>query len=244
MSLLDRNFNLSQRMTQELGRQIVCGVYDRNESLPTEADLCEQFGVSRSAVREAVKMLSAKGLITSKPRQGIRIQPEEQWNIFDTDLLRWSLESNPSMKVLKEFLQMRIAIEPEAASLAARFATPEKIDAIELALERMRAAGDNLEAELEADIAFHVSILYASNNRFYIRLRDFIQTALRVSIRHTSPIKANHEGVVEDHAKVFAAIKNRNPERAKHAMLLLIDEALNFIEQELIERELKEASEA
>lgn len=244
MSLLDRNFNLSQRMTQELGCQIVCGVYDRNESLPTEADLCEKFGVSRSAVREAVKMLSAKGLITSKPRQGIRIQPEEQWNIFDTDLLRWSLESNPSMKVLKEFLQMRIAIEPEAASLAARFATPDKIDAIEIALERMRAAEDNLEAELEADIAFHVSILYASNNRFYIRLRDFIQTALRVSIRHTSPIKANHEGVVEDHAKVLSAIKNRNPERAKHAMLLLIDEALNFIEQELVTREQKEASEA
>lgn len=237
MSLLDRNSNLSQRMTQALGRQIVCGVYDRNESLPTEAELCEQFGVSRSAVREAVKMLSAKGLITSKPRQGIRIQPEEQWNIFDTDLLSWSLESNPSMKVLKEFLQMRIAIEPEAASLAARFATPEKIDAIEAALERMRAAGDNLEAELEADIAFHVSILYASNNRFYIRLRDFIQTALRVSIRHTSPIKANHKGVIEDHAKVFSAIKNRNPERAKHAMLLLIDEALNFIEEELLVRE-------
>ena len=100
MSILDRNFNLSQRMTQELGRQIVCGVYDKNESLPTEAELCEKFGVSRSAVREAVKMLSAKGLISSKPRQGIRIQPEEQWNIFDTDLLRWSLESNPSMKVL------------------------------------------------------------------------------------------------------------------------------------------------
>jgi len=237
MSLLDRNSNLSQRMTQALGRQIVCGVYDRSESLPTEAELCEQFGVSRSAVREAVKMLSAKGLITSKPRQGIRIQPEEQWNIFDTDLLSWSLESNPSMKVLKEFLQMRIAIEPEAASLAARFATPEKIDAIEAALERMRAAGDNMEAELEADIAFHVSILYASNNRFYIRLRDFIQTALRVSIRHTSSIKANHEGVVEDHAKVLSAIKNRNPEQAKNAMLLLIDEALNFIEEELLRRE-------
>lgn len=237
MSLLDRNSNLSQRMTQALGRQIVCGAYDRNESLPTEAELCEQFGVSRSAVREAVKMLSAKGLIASKPRQGIRILPEEQWNIFDTDLLSWSLESNPSMKVLKEFLQMRIAIEPEAASLAARFATPEKIDAIEAALERMRAAGDNMEAELEADIAFHVSILYASNNRFYIRLRDFIQTALRVSIRHTSSIKANHDGVVDDHAKVLSAIKNRNPQQAKSAMLLLIDEALNFIEEELLRRE-------
>jgi len=241
MTILDRNFNLSQRMTQELGRQIVCGDFDKSESLPTEAELCEKFGVSRSAVREAVKMLSAKGLISSKPRQGIRILPEEQWNIFDTDLLRWSLESNPSMKVLKEFLQVRIAIEPEAASLAARFATPEKIDAIEAALEQMRAAEDDLEAELEADIAFHVSVLYASNNRFYIRLRDFIRTALRVSIRYTSPIKANHEAVVEDHAKVFNAIKNRNPERAKHSMLLLIDEALNFIEEELVAREGEES---
>lgn len=242
MVLLDRNFNLSQRMTQELGRQIVCGVFDKNESLPTEADLCETFGVSRSAVREAVKMLSAKGLISSKPRQGIRILPEEQWNIFDTDLLRWSLEGNPSMKVLKEFLQVRIALEPEAASLAARFATQENIAAIEAALGQMKAAGDNLEAELEADIAFHVSVLYATRNRFYVRLRDFIQTALHVSIRYTSPIKANHEAVVEDHAKVLSAIKNRNPERAKHAMLLLIDEALNFVEEELVARGESEAA--
>lgn len=232
MSLLDRNFNLSQRMSQELGRKIVCGAYSRHQSLPTEADLCAQYGVSRSAVREAVKMLSAKGLVSSKPRQGIRIQPEEQWNIFDTDLLKWSLESNPSMTVLKEFLQMRIAIEPEAASLAARFATPKDISVIEAALERMRGAAD-LETELEADIAFHVGLLYATHNRFYIRLRDFIQTALRVSIRYTTPIKDNHQAVVDDHAKILNAIKSRSPERAKHASLFLMEEALNFIETEL-----------
>lgn len=126
-----------------------------------------------------------------------------------------------SMTALKEFLQVRIAIEPEAAALAARFATPEKIDAIETALEQMRAANDNLKAELEADIAFHVSVLYASQNRFDIRLRDFIQIAMRVSFRHTSSIKVNHKGVIEDHTKVLSTIKNRSPERAKHAMLLL-----------------------
>ena len=235
MALLDRNFNLSHRMVQELGKSIVCGEYN-DDGLPTEAELCDKFGVSRSAVREAVKMLSAKGLISSKPRQGIRVQPEQEWNIFDPDLLSWSLVSRPSMKVLKEFLQMRIAIEPEAAALAARYATAEQIDAIETALERMRNAEDNSQEDLEADIAFHVSILFASNNRFYIRMRDFIQTALRVSISHTSPMKGNHEGIVEDHAKVFNAIKNRNPEQAKHAMLLLIDEALNFIEEELASR--------
>lgn len=237
MAILDRNFNLSQRMVQELGKSIICGEYADDASLPTEAELCDKFGVSRSAVREAVKMLSAKGLITSKPRQGIRIQAEENWNIFDPDLLRWSLESNPSMKVLKEFLQMRIAIEPEAAALAARYADPVKIAAIEDALERMRNAPEGSSEDLDSDIAFHVSILYASQNRFYIRLRDFITTALRVSISHTTPIKGNHLAVVEDHAKVLSAIKNRNPERAKHSMLLLIDEALNFIEQELVSKE-------
>lgn len=232
MAVFERNFNLSQRMTQELGKAIVCGVYPKDESLPTEAELCEQFGVSRTAVREAVKMLSAKGLISSRPRQGIRILPEQEWNIFDSDLLRWSLEGNPSMHVLREFQQMRIAIEPEAASLAARFADDASIQRIADALEGMREAKEPEEA-LAADIAFHESILFASRNRFYIRLRDFIRTALNVSIRYTNVIKGDHDAVIEDHAKVYNAIKNRNAERAKAAMLLLIDEALTFIEEEL-----------
>lgn len=109
---------------------------------------------------------------------------------------------------------MRIAIEPEAAALAARYATAEQ-NWCDWSGAGARRNADNSQEDLEADIAFHVSILFASNNRFYIRMRDFIQTALRVSISHTSPMKGNHEGIVEDHAKVFNAIKNRNPERAK-----------------------------
>lgn len=237
MPLLDQNFNLSQRMSQELGRQIVCGFYRKTRGLPTEAELCEQFGVSRSAVREAVKMLSAKGLITSKPRQGIRIQPEEQWNIFDSDLLRWALESNPSLEMLREYLQMRIAIEPEAAALAARHATEEQINVIAAAIDQLAAAEGDSEAALEADIAFHISILYGSNNRFYIRLRDFIQTALRVSFGYTQPLKGNFQGAQEDHLKILNAIKNRNPDRAKHSMLLLVDETLGLIEEQIRKQE-------
>lgn len=236
MSILERGFNLSQRMTQELGRQIVCGAFNKQPGLPTEADLCESFGVSRSAVREAVKMLSAKGLISSKPRQGIRLRPEEEWNIFDTDVLHWSLESNPPLKVLKEFLQARIAIEPEAASLAARFASPEKLDAIEMALERIKLADKNndINAVLEAEITFHINILYASNNRFYIRLRDFVRTALLINDRHAIPRKLNSNKLLEDHTTVFQAIKNRDPEAAKHIMVGLIDKALHIVEEELL----------
>ncbi|WP_394171594.1 FadR/GntR family transcriptional regulator [Saccharospirillum alexandrii] len=234
MAVLERNLSLSQRMTQELGRSIVCGEFNANESLPSEAVLCESFGVSRTAVREAVKMLSAKGLISSRQRQGIRILPEEEWNILDSDLLRWSLESNPSMRVLKEFLQMRIAIEPAAAALAAQNARPERLATIREALERMdQAKSGSPEQALEADIDFHISILYASENRFFIRMRDFTRTALNVSIRHTNVIKSNPGGVVHDHSLVYDAIAEGDAELAKQRMFLLIDEALTFIEQEL-----------
>ncbi|MCF2950116.1 FadR family transcriptional regulator [Paraglaciecola aquimarina] len=227
--------NLSQRMTIELGRAIVCGEYPRDKSLPTEAALCEKFGVSRTAVREAIKMLTAKGLITSKPKQGIRIQPEENWNILDPEMLSWSLEAKPSLIVLKEFTQMRMAVEPEACALAARHASPERLAAIESSLVRMEQAVQNndLAAELEADIDFHVAILYASENRFYIRMRDFTRTALNVSIQHTTPAIDNSESIVDEHARIYNAIKSGNAERAKNSMFLLIDEALSIIEDKL-----------
>ena len=129
---------------------------------------------------------------------------------------------------------MRIAIEPEAAWLAARHARPERVQAIHEALDRMEAArGKDSEAALEADIDFHISILYASENRFFVRMRDFTRTALNVSIRHTNVIKSNPAGVVADHAKVLDAIERQQPDEARDAMYLLIDEALRFIESEL-----------
>lgn len=233
MAVTERKFNLSHRVTQELGRAIVGGDYDPGEGLPTEAELCIRFGVSRTAVREAVKMLSAKGLVSSKPRQGIMVLPEETWNLFDSDLLQWLLEGNPSLTVLKEFFQMRIAIEPEAAALAARHARPARIEAIGDALERMEASSLQADASRSADIDFHVAILYASENRFYIQMRDFVRTALNVSIRHTNAAVASYEGVLEDHAKVFHAIQRGNAERARNAMISLIDDTLGVIEAEI-----------
>ena len=230
MAYLDSDINLSQRMTQELGRTIVGRKQGTESALLTEAELCQQFGVSRSAVREAVKMLSAKGLVSSRQRQGIRVLPEDQWNIFDPDVLNWFLQREQTLHAVQEFFQLRIAIEPQAAALAARYASDEEIQAIEAALDGMKLLPEVTEEALQADIAFHVSILYASKNRFYIRLRDFISTALNVSIRYTGPLKADHQSVLDDHSKVFNAIKSRNPERASNAMFLLIDDALATIE--------------
>lgn len=230
MSFSERGLNLSHSMTRELGEAIVCGRYSANEILPTEAELSERFGVSRTAVREAVKMLSAKGLVTTKPRQGIRVLPQESWNIFDSDLLRWSLNSKPSMEVLREFLQMRYAIEPEAAALGARHASAEAIHDVHLALQCMAAAPAFSNEDLQSDIDFHIAILYASGNRFFIRMRDFVHTALNVSIRYTTLIKANHTAVYEEHAKVYEAIAARDDGAARRAMQSVIQEAIDFVE--------------
>jgi len=182
-------------------------------------------------------MLSAKGLIASRPRQGIRILPEQDWNIFDSDLLSWMLEGKPSLRVLKEFLQVRVAIEPEAAALGARYARPAYVKEIGDAWARMKAAGDDHDATCVADIDFHIAILYSSENRFFIRMRDFVRTALNASIRHTIIMKADQEAVIEEHARVYRAIQAGNPEDARQAMLLLIEEALGHIEVALSKSE-------
>lgn len=235
MFQFEGNLNLSQRMTHELGKAIVRGQYNQVGGLPTEAELCEQFGISRSAMREAVKMLSAKGLITSRPRQGIRILPKDQWNIFDTDVLKWILNSNPSLELLKEFLQMRMAIEPKAAALAAQYAQTEDIESIGKAIERMIAAKNGLDDPLQSDIAFHISILYASRNRFFIQLREFVQTALNVSIRHTNQLKGITVGDIEDHTAIYNAIKAADATGAEAAVTHMIDEAQGLIEAALRE---------
>ncbi len=228
------NLNLSQRVTNELGQAIIGGHYTSESGLPTEAKLCEEYGISRTAIREAVKMLAAKGLISSRPRQGILVEPPSNWNLYDTSVLKWMLDSSPSLLILKEFLQMRLAIEPQAAALAAKQGSEEGLARIEAALAGMQQAVDDPNGSLhEADLAFHTSILYASNNRFFYQLRDFISTALNVSIQHTTPAKGNDQSVVDDHAKIYHAIRNGESERVKNMMTGLIEEAMAVIDAEI-----------
>lgn len=225
--------NLTHQLTHDLGIAIVKGTYPVGEGLPSEADICVEYDVSRSSTREAVKMLSAKGLISSRPKQGIRVLPESSWNMFDTDVLTWILSSKPSLSLLKEFTQVRVAIEPQAAALAAVNATFEQLEKIENALARMADAENGLDDPLEADIAFHTSILSASGNRFFVQLTEFISTALRVSIRYTNKIKGVPGADVQKHADILDTIKSRNPEKARHAVATILDEALELIESKL-----------
>ena len=220
--------NLTYGLLDNLGRAIVTGQFD-DEAFPTEAELTKRHGVSRSVTREAVKMLTAKGLLSARPRQGTVVQPTSSWNLFDTDVLRWLLERQFSIELLKQFNQLRVAIEPEAAALAAQFGRPEELKRIGDGLDRMAAAERGEDDTLEADIAFHVAILRASNNPFYAQFRDVVSTALRTSIRFTNRIKGRSASVA-DHAAVRDAIAAHDPDAARSAMRHLIGDVLTLID--------------
>lgn len=226
---MEKSRSLTQSIVQDLGQAIVTGTYSADNPFPIEAELCKQYEVSRSVLREAVKMLTAKGLLNARPRQGTWVQDESYWNMLDPDVLRWLLERKFSIELLVEFTETRIAIEPEAAQLAAEKADPEKIADIEEAIARMEAAARGEDDPLLSDIAFHVAVLEASGNRFFQQLRDLIETALRISIRFTNQSKGVTQGDVEQHRNVALAISKRNPKRAYSLMKTLMEDTMEDI---------------
>lgn len=219
--------NLTYALLDAVGKAIVVGAY-ADSPFPTEADLARQYAVSRSVTREAVKMLTAKGLLVARPRKGTTVQPSSAWNLFDPDVLRWMLERKFSLDLLRQFNELRIAIEPMAASLAANAADARGIAAIEAGYQRMVAAEAGDDDALEADIAFHIAILEASANPFYAQFRDVVMTALRTSIRFTNRFKGRTASLPQ-HRAVLSAIEARAPQDAHRAMSALIEDVMALI---------------
>jgi len=224
-----RGQNLTSSIANNLGAAIVTGVYSADNPMPIEAELCRQYGVSRSVIREAVKMLTAKGLLGSRPRLGTWVQSEEIWNLLDPDVLGWLLERKFSPGLLMEFSEIRLAMEPAAAALAARVAGPAEQAAIRAGIERMQAADRGDDDPLESDIAFHVAVLRAGRNRFFAQLTGFTSTALRISIRTTNRYKGVQLASVADHKKVADAIIAGKSAVAAEAMRKLIQEAIDLV---------------
>jgi DNA-binding FadR family transcriptional regulator len=221
--------NLTYAIVEELGHAVVTQTYGDTVPFPIEAELCKQFDASRTVLREAVKMLTAKGLLSARPRQGTWVEPESNWNLLDPDVLRWLLERKFSLELLAEFTEIRYAIEPVAAALAARSATPEGIARIRRAVERMKIAALGEDDPLESDIAFHVAVLHATGNRFYAQLEDVINAALRISIRLTNSVKGVPQADVGVHKKVLDYIEAGDAARARSTMEGIISEVLDLI---------------
>lgn len=221
--------NLTATIVNDLGHAIVTQSYRAGAPFPTEAELCERFNASRPVLREAVKMLTAKGLLVGRKRAGTIVQPEERWNLLDPDVLRWMLQRDFSIDLLIDFTDIRLAIEPRAATLASHSATGQQRARILAAIDRMIAADRGEEDALEADIAFHIAVLEASNNRFLRQFTDLTETTLRFSIRRTNQYKGVPRASSRDHKRVADAIVEGKATLAGERMYELIHDALALL---------------
>jgi DNA-binding FadR family transcriptional regulator len=219
--------NLTYVLLESLGQSIVMGGYD-GKNFPTEAELCLQFASSRTVAREAVKMLTAKGLLSARPRQGTKVEAVSHWNLLDPDVTRWLMERPFSNKIYREFTEVRLAIEPLASALSAQRGNPQDIAMIRKAIEDMRQFDHDYDRALQADIDFHVSILKASGNPFFWQLRELINTALRLSIGVTNAL-SGQKASVPAHEAVLLAIEAGDALGAEHAMRTILIESLELI---------------
>lgn len=224
-----RKRNLFAHVADELGSRIVRGDIKPGNPFPIEAELGQEFGASRSVIREVVKSLAAKGLLESRTRTGIRVLPESRWNLFDTDVLEWRYMAMAPEAFFKELFEIRRMIEPEAASLAAQRGTDAEVAAIGTAYELMEAAKTGSDEGIEADLAFHREILGAAHNPLLHQMASLIGVGLLVSYRIS---KDPFSVFLGKHKDVLIAIRKRKPEAAKKAMDLLLTGTQEFLEHE------------
>ena len=219
-----------------LGERIVAGVYGPGGAVPPEPALCEEFGVSRTVVREAIKSLVAKGLLSTGPKVGTRVLATEQWNWFDPDVVAWHSRSGLSREFLRDLQELRRLMEPAAARLAAERATAPQLAALSDACAGMQDAVDHGGDYVQHDLAFHQGLLRASGNRLLVQMSNALSALLRTSFEISTRKPDGPALSMPRHRAVLDAVVARAPLRAERACLRLIDSAQADIEQVLSSR--------
>lgn len=186
-------------------------------------DLQADLGVSLTAVREALKVLTAKGLVDARQKRGTFVRPRSDWNLLDADMIRWHFDDDVRPELLEELHEVRGIVEPAAARLAAVRASAAQIELLEKALESMSLATDDLAAA-EADVAFHKALLAATGNELLTKLEIVIETGLAGRDRLVHKLKPSDDPV-PSHARVVDAVRAHDPEGAELAMRELLAKA-------------------
>jgi GntR family galactonate operon transcriptional repressor len=208
----------TERLFRLFGRQIAQGEYAPGAALPSEAELCGRFDVSRNVMREIIKMLSAKRLIDAQPHRGLFVMPGEEWNYLDADVLEWVLEKGASPALVRSLIEVRRLIEPTISRWAAERATAVDLVDIEASYEAMAANRGNAEIFHAADIRFHHAVLAASHNLIVQQLSGAVGALQRAIFDFTFQTGAEHlELTVRQHFELFDAIRRKNPEAAEEA---------------------------
>lgn len=216
--------SLREQIVEHLGQQVVGGQLRPGSAMPTEHELCEQLGVSRTVIREALKVLSDKGLIESRPKTGGVALPRQNWKLLDPDILRWEYQFGSPVAFFERLTEVRLIIEAGAAELAAQKATPAEVAEIAQSYQEMEDTITNFEAYIEADMRFHSAILRASHNELLEQIVQTIRTAL-IEIRVISAqMPEAQQAVLPQHRLVLEAIQTGRPAEARQAMQTLIQQ--------------------
>jgi DNA-binding FadR family transcriptional regulator len=214
--------NLRKQIIDEIGTSIVRGEMQAGDTFPSEPELGAQMGVSRTVIREAIKILGEKGLVESRVKLGTQIQPRHKWNLLDPDVLAWEYDAGPQEAFLYKLTEVRRVIEPSAASLAATRATDDEIASIEQAYQQMAQEIDNIDAFITVDMQFHIGIVKASHNEILEQIVTTIREALVASRKVTLQRPNSGHESLPLHYAVLQAIKMRDAAAAQKAMEILI----------------------
>jgi GntR family galactonate operon transcriptional repressor len=222
--------NLLAQVVEQLGVRIVRGDLSSETAFPKEADLEEEFGVSRSVIREAVKTLAAKGMLESRTRTGIRVLPPIHWNLLDAEALSWRYSAMPPSQFFAELFEVRLMIEPDAAAFAAERATAEELTEIGAAFEAMTKASQADESGIEADLRFHRGILAACHNPLLLQMGNLISAGLLISHRFS---RESFVIFLPKHRDVMLAIEDHDPEKGHDCMRRLLTETRAFLKDHI-----------
>ncbi|ROZ69657.1 FadR/GntR family transcriptional regulator [Ramlibacter sp. WS9] len=228
--------NVHGNTVDHLGEAIVAGRYSTGASIPPEPRLCEELGVSRTVIRESVKSLVAKGLVSTGPKVGTRVLPEDQWNWFDPDVILWKSKAGLTREFLRDLQELRRVVEPAAVRMAAERATAQDLADIASAFEGMRHAVEEGGDYVTNDLLFHQGLLRACHNRMMVQMGKALSALLRTSFEISTSRKDGPKLSLPLHRAVMEAVIAREPAKAEKAILVLIDGAHQDIEQVLSNR--------
>jgi DNA-binding FadR family transcriptional regulator len=215
--------SMHPQIVRDLGMRIVAGEFPPGSKLPAEAVLLGTFQVSRSVLREAVRVLVAKGLVVSRQRAGVIVRPRSDWHLLDPDVLYWLIQSKPAGDFVETLMTVRRIFEPAAAALTARVATDEQLRGIAEAYAGMEAAKTPDEL-LEPDLAFHRRIAEATGNDLLGYIGNMLSLALRESIKLSSKLPDTHALSLPRHKAILTALLNHDPLGARQATLVQLEE--------------------
>lgn len=223
-----------EQIVRALAADILTGRYAPGEKLPLEADLLERFGVSRTALREGLKTLAAKGFLSVKTRVGTRVTDPVHWNYFDKEVLTWKVSGGMDPDFHRQLAEVRRAVEPAAAALAAERRTPQDLTTMRAAVAAMRAEERSEYGFAQADLALHLAVGAASQNPMMRSLASVIETALLEVFTLSPPTRnlALHGETVAAHERIVDRIEARDGPGAAAAMLAVIEAGFSRVEAE------------